>query len=332
LVKDLDVGKPFREAAATVEAADKLIVGQKPKLALKRRLEAEEGKARQVQQRLETIRDVEIHLREMVATESEFAMISGTDARVKALTTFGAERGSLLGELGRTGLLYKSFPLSILFTHLARGFNQPTLAGKIAYLGPFVAGSTILGAISIQAREMVKGRTPRAMDRAEFWTDALQQGGALTVFEQALEASGFERSLVQAGGPALGLARDVFNLTAQNAIQAAQGKHVNPGREASRFVERYTPGTNLWQSRLVTQRLLWNNLQRMLDPEAEKSFRRQAAAPQRWGSEYWWAPGEIVPGGAPVYGDELGLPKRRGLADLERELGLGRSKTAKGGR
>jgi hypothetical protein len=55
---------------------------------------------------------------------------------------------------------------------------------------------------------------------------------------------------------------------------------------------RDTPATNLWQSRLITQRFLWNNLQRMLDPEAEESFAKQAAAPEKWGSQIWWAPGE----------------------------------------
>jgi hypothetical protein len=97
------------------------------------------------------------------------------------------------------------------------------------------------------------------------------------------------------------------------------------GREASRFIERYTPGTNLWQTRLLEQRLLWNNLRRLLDPEAEKSFQRQAVAPWRWGSEYYWAPGDILPNGPGGYGavDELGLPKRRGLSRMQSELGLG---------
>src|SRR5918999_3155271 len=97
--------------------------------------------------------------------------------------------------------------------------------------------------------------------------------------------------VTQVGGPALGLARDVFDLTAKNAIQASKGKDAHLGREVSRFAERYTPATNLWQSRLIMQRLVWNNLQRMLDPEAEESFAKQAAAPEKWGSEYWWAPG-----------------------------------------
>ena len=293
LVKDLDVGKPIREAAKTLEASDKLIVGQHPKAAVRARLAEQHGKATEIQQRLQTIRDVEIHLREMLATESEFAMISGGDARVKALTTCGAERGTLLGELGRTGLLYKSFSLSLLFTHLQRGLHQPTMAGKVGYLGPFIAASTIVGALSIQARELAKGRTPRRMDEPSFWIDALSQGGALTVFEGALEANrGFDRVVTQAGGPGLGLARDVFDLTAKNAIQASKSKDAHVGREVSRFAERYTPGTNLWQSRLITQRFIWNNLQRMLDPEAEESFAKQAAAPEKWGSEYWWAPGE----------------------------------------
>jgi hypothetical protein len=302
LVKELDIGKPFLEAAKTLEAADKLVVGQHPKAAVRARLAGQHGKARQIQQRLQTIRDVETHLREMLATESEFAMISGADARVKALTTFGAERGSLLGELGRTGFLYKSFPLSLMFTHLARGLHQPTMAGKFGYLGPFVAASTVIGALSIQAREMVKGRTPRDMSMPSFWTDALQQGGALTVFEGALEADrGFDRVVTQAAGPAVGLARDVVDPVVRNTTRLAKGKDTHIGRDTSRFIERYTPGTNLWSSRLIVKRFLWDNLQRVLDSDVEESFSRQAAAPEKWGSSYWWAPGEAVPGAGGVY-------------------------------
>jgi hypothetical protein len=317
LVKDLGVSKPFREAAEIARAREAIEANvttrQSGKAAAGRRMDAEHTRARRLYDEVQSIRDTEIHLREMLSTESEFAMISGTDARVKALTTFGAERGSLLGELGRTGFLYKSFPLSIMFTHLARGFHQPTVAGELAYLGPFVAASSIIGALSIQAREMVKGRTPRDMSMPSFWTDALQQGGALTVFEQALEADrGFDRAATQAGGPGLGLARDVWNLTGKNAMRLAEDKSTHVGREASKFAERYTPGTNLWQTRLLAQRLVWNNLQRVLDDDAEGSFAKQAAAPKRWGGEYWWAPGEILPVEGGVYGDQLGYPRGAG--------------------
>src|SRR5437773_4353578 len=100
---------------------------------------------------------------------------------------------------------------------------EPTTMGKLAYLAPFAAASTIVGAISIQTRELVKGRTPRDMSMPSFWTDALQQGGALTVFEAALQAdTGFERALMQAGGPGLGLAKDVFDLSAGNIAQALE--------------------------------------------------------------------------------------------------------------
>jgi hypothetical protein len=102
-------------------------------------------------------------------------------------------------------------------------------------------------------------------------------------------------------------------LTAKNAIQASKGKDAHLGREVSRFAERYT----------ITQRFLWNNLQRMLDPEAEESFAKQAAVPEKWGSQYWWAPGEVLPGEGGVYGDELGLPKRSRTLE---ELGLSKGR------
>jgi hypothetical protein len=174
-----------------------------------------------------------------------------------------------------------------------RAYHQTHSSGKARILRPFVEASTILGALSMPAREMVKGRTPRDMSMPSFWTDALQQGGGLSIFQQLLETQGgFDRAPTQAGGPAVDLARDVYNLTAGNAIESGKGKDAHLGRDVSKFAERYTSGTNLWQTRLLAQRLVWNNFQRMLDPDAEESFAKQAAAPERWGSQYWWPPGE----------------------------------------
>ena len=72
----------------------------------------------------------------------------------------------------------------------------------------------------------------------------------------------------------------------------------NYGREVSKFVRRYTPGASLWYARTAWDRVLMDNLQRMLDPQAEASFRRQMQNAKRdYRQDYWWKPGR---GGSPT--------------------------------
>lgn len=304
LVKDLEPAKPFAEAAEQIEAVERLHTSQTPKSALNRRLRELSKDAEQIYDKISTIRDTENRLREMLSTESEFAMMTGADARVRAVSTWGWERGTLVGELARTALLYKSFPMSLMFYHLGRGLSQPTTGGKIGYLTAFIAANTIIGGIALQAKEIVKGRDPMAMNTPEYWINALSQGGGLSIFEALLEAEGgWERVARQLAGPGYALLEGSFNLTAMNLAQAVKGKDTNIGREGSKFLEQHTPGSNLWYTRLVLQRLWWNNLQRLLDSDADASFRRQERNAQKWGrGESWWEPGELAPERAPDLG------------------------------
>lgn len=304
LVKDLQPGRPFDEAAAQIEAVEKLHTGKTQTSALNRRLQNLGKEAEQIHDQIVGIRDVENRLREMLSTESEFAMMTGADARVRAVSTWGAERGTLVGELARTTLLYKSFPMSQMFYHLGRGLAQPTTGGKIGYLTAFIAANTIVGGIALQAKEIVKGRDPMAMNTPEFWINALAQGGGLSIFEALLEANnGFEKVARQLAGPVPAMIEGAFNLTVGNLAQLAKGKDTNIGREGSKFLEQHTPGSNLWYTRLVLQRLWWNNVQRLLDSDASASFRRQERNAKKWSrGDSWWEPGEMAPERAPNIG------------------------------
>ena len=92
----------------------------------------------------------------------------------------------------------------------------------------------------------------------------------------------------------------MFNLTAQNLVDAAKGDETKFGRELAKFAEPYTPGSNVWYSRLLLQRLWWNNLQRLLDSNPEESFFRQQRSLEQWGyGQFWWRPGEPQPSRAP---------------------------------
>jgi hypothetical protein len=66
--------------------------------------------------------------------------------------------------------------------------------------------------------------------------------------------------------------------------------------EASNFLRRGVPGANLWYTRLVTDRLIMDQIQRAIDPEYNHSFRRvEEKARKDYDQRFWWGPGHTSP-------------------------------------
>jgi hypothetical protein len=61
-----------------------------------------------------------------------------------------------------------------------------------------------------------------------------------------------------------------------------------------RVGKRYTPGT--FYTKLAVDRLLWDNLQQLVDPDYRGSFRRMEETLRKdTGQQFWWQPGDNVP-------------------------------------
>lgn len=66
------------------------------------------------------------------------------------------------------------------------------------------------------------------------------------------------------------------------------------GRDLVRFANKYTP--DLWCSRLAMDRLVWDTLQKMADPDAAGTFSRmESRARKEQGTGYYWRPGSSEP-------------------------------------
>ena len=70
-----------------------------------------------------------------------------------------------------------------------------------------------------------------------------------------------------------------------------------------RWGQQYSPiaaAGRLWYTRLATDRLLWDTLQRMADPDAAGAFSRiEQRVRKESGTQYWWRPGETLPSRPP---------------------------------
>lgn len=238
---------------------------------------------------------------EAMNTEMDFAVPS-PDARVRAIQTWGGkERGSFTGEAARMSMMYKSFSITQFMTHMNR--SGPKFVGLYAFrLGIMLSA---MGALAIQVKEISKGREPRKMDGA-FLVAAMMQGGGLGIFGDFISASGVDNKsrfgnsvLATAMGPGASLVEDTVGLAVSGfdfATDPFTGDDTNLGREAARLMQRYTPGNNLWYARLVFERYLFDNLQEMTDPKAEKNRKKyERKLKTERGQDYWWKKGETAP-------------------------------------
>lgn len=233
----------------------------------------------------------------VVLDERDYAVIEpGARERTKLLGS--TERGTWGGELLRSFLQFKSFPIAMIMRHWDRALKlNKNTAGKVGYLAALVATQTLMGAVAMQINEIVSGRNPRNLNpfEGEYGTQnllaAVLKGGALSLYGDFLfaDVNTYGRTLAAAlGGPGLGLLEDVGKLTLGNLQQLAKGEQTDFGAEAARFARGYTPGANLWYTKAATDRLIFFQMQELANPGY---LRRMQASQQKFnGATYWWDP------------------------------------------
>lgn len=253
--------------------------------------------------------DLATRVLEMVRGETEFAVPSSS-LRGRVMLIGNNRPGTLIGEILRSGAMYKNFAVTIAFTHIRRAVMQQGAMGKGAYAMNLTISTALMGALALQLKEISKGRDPRPMDTPEFMGAALLQGGGLGIFGDLLfsDVNRFGGGLAHTvAGPVLAFGDDVRRLTVGNLLQMPGEDETNFGRELPRFLKRYTPGGSIWYARLGYERLMLDRLQLWTDPDARAAFRRQEQRIRReYDQRYWWRPGRAAPRRAPDIGNAAG--------------------------
>lgn len=234
--------------------------------------------------------------------------------------------GTVAGEMRRSWAQFRSFNLTA--THLWA--EELSLRGQAAGLTPGVAAAagiapmifalTIGGAMSIQMREISKGNDPRPMNEPRFWMAALLQGGGLGVLTDAIYASesrNGKSSQAAAFGPGGQAAADLYEASAGNAVSVSERlrkgddmgeavERADIGRDLVDLPRRWAPGSNLWFARAAWNRSVLDQLQRIVDPEAEEDFaRRSKRMAKENGQGQWFPNGAPAPERAPNVANTL---------------------------
>lgn len=247
----------------------------------------------------------------MILRERQFAVVE-TNVRSRALTMAGTRPGTLAGELIRTTMQFKSFPVQFAMMQASRMAQENAERGvwsTAKYGAGLVVGMTALGALSLQLKELVAGKDPRPMNDPKFWGAALMQSGALGIYGDVVfqdvnnRYSGGTGFIKFVGGPLTGRINNIRETVIGKLPEDLTGeKESRTGRFAERIVRDWTPGRSIWFLKLGLNRWIFNEMQKAVDPNAHDVFRRwQQMQKRESGNEFFWAPGQREPARAPRF-------------------------------
>lgn len=242
----------------------------------------------------------------LIRDESEYAVINPDLAARAGQTWGGQSAGTVQGELARSVMQFKSFPFAMISRHFRRMIEAPkvdgapAVANRLAYGTSMMLGTTIAGGIAFQIKEMLSGRDPVDMASSRFWTEALVQGGGLSIvgdllFQDPRETPGgfagtFASTVM---GPTAGMAADVTAIGLENAWAASTGDDLTFGASAARTLRSAVPYGNLWWLSGAIDHSFFHALQENLSPgylsRVEQRARRQHD------QDYWWQMGPGLP-------------------------------------
>lgn len=224
--------------------------------------------------------------------------------KTRAITTgaaFGgdASTDSLLRNITSSATMFLSFPITVTQNFVAPAFMKDTHMGRVQAISSLLLFTTMLGAVAIQAKEVSQGRTVRPVDNPKFWMAAALQGGGLGPVGDFLfsDTNRFGRKDVMAfPGPVGGLISDAKALSVGNVQKLITGQETSFLKDSFNLVKRNTPAHTLWYARLAFDRLFFDQLEHLIDPEYyQHRTRAERKRLEEQGNSFWWRPGEALP-------------------------------------
>jgi len=237
---------------------------------------------------------------EMIYAEQDLAVVTPGVKTRAAIAGFGAT-GTPQGEIARTLLQFKAFPLTIMMSHGARMMALQGGWSKALYSSSFLLASTMAGWFALEAKAIIKGQDPRPLDVKTVFA-AMQQGGGLGIYGDFLfgAQNRFGQGLSSSAlGPATQTLDAVSGLLLGTPLLQAQGERVDYDKQLVRLLRSETPGGSLWYARLAYDRLILDQWQAAADPNYFRSWRQMERRAHDFGTQFWWEPGETAPTRAP---------------------------------
>lgn len=247
----------------------------------------------------------------VMAFVRDVQLMSSPESTVSQRAWFyhGNRPGSVNSVLWRSATSYLQFPVSAFAQNiLRRVYASDTPVWKRGtQVGTMMVVGTMMGAAVLQVRQVSQGKDPWDTEDPEFWLKAMLYSGVLGLAGDfiAKDAGAWEYTSI--AGPGVDVLANAFRSTTGAATSLAIGDDVNVGRGAVRTLRGVVPGVNLPIVGLALNRLMLDPLQRLVDPDAQRSFQSQVSRTRsNTGQDFWWRPGETEPRRAPRLEEAFG--------------------------
>jgi hypothetical protein len=235
-----------------------------------------------------------------INSESRYAVVE-PGWRERAQLYANVSRGTIKGELWRSVLQFKSFPIAQFERMWQLAMSRPTFGGKVGVLSAIMAMQALTGAMLLQTKEMLAGKDPRPMNDWKFGLAAFLQGGALGIYGDFLYSLNQTRygtgPLEIMIGPTIGPALDLMTSSMNAARAKTEGKDSHLAAHLLVLGKGFVPGNNLWYTKAAVDHVIFQNLQEMLSPGYLANMRARSI--REYGQDWWWRPGEGAPSRAP---------------------------------
>lgn len=226
--------------------------------------------------------------------------VPDTTLRQRRAVGEAIDPNSFMGQFVRSTTSLVSFPVSLYFNQLRRIANAPTVRDKVQLGAMYFAWMTVGGMFITQAKALAKGQELYNMNPLDLFDDdkrasvldfygrSVVNGGSLGILgDLVFNNINISNSGYRPGNPTEEYLKSAHKLTVDNLIDAAQGKELNLGADAARFIDKNMP--NFWQFGLIWDRALGDELLRQSDPKAYAAKRRYEREHEEG---MWWGMGE----------------------------------------
>lgn len=245
--------------------------------------------------------DLRIRVQAMVGGVLDDALTEAR-ARERVAMTRGTRPGTVWGESVRAFTQFWSFSAAILGRHVAPASRGYAGQAPVALLAHIILASTALGYVSMQAKQIAKGREPRPLfnDDGEFiggevFMASLLQGGGLGIYGDWLfgesNRNGVGFGVGALGGPAVSEFERLTTILKKTASGDPDQMEDLPA-DLFQMAKANTPFLNLFYARAALDYMIFWRMQEATSPGWAK--RHEKRIERETGAGYFIGPTDVV--------------------------------------
>ena len=228
----------------------------------------------------------------VVDVVNQGVLTPGTKERAKMLSMWGnpwiAKPGTILGEVIRAMMLFKSWSMSVMYKAWARDFRGAlTTEEKLLVIPHYAIVMTLFGYAAQMTKDAFRGKSPRDPEEPGTWAKAFAVGGAGALLGDIVNStmSKWGASVTQ---PALGpVAGSIENLS-KPMLHIIRGEWDKVGPSALHAITGEMPFLNLIYARWAFDYLLFYGLHEAMNPGYLRKLENNARENHK--QRYWLRP------------------------------------------